>query len=158
MKASTNVNCFAKAGISKDQQKSSQSDDDNPFKELQNQIEKLCDFYPSGTTAEHVILADENVMSTVHLLTDEEVMNAVNVDNSDDEEDDDGDAVLDPVCPKVSDVWEALQVLHDYMTFSISGGDIQKKLNALSISIDRVVTAKMTGSDIFSMRYTIYFI
>ena len=97
-------------------------------------------------TAEDVISADENVMSTVPLLTDEElieeVMNAANADDADDEEDDDGDAVLDPVCPKDSDVREALQVLHDYMPFS------QQKLNVPSISVDRDVTAKMTQSDI----------
>ena len=52
----TIVNCFAKAGISKDQQKSAQSDDNDPFKDLQNQIEKLGEFYTSGTTAEESFL------------------------------------------------------------------------------------------------------
>ena len=41
VKTSTIINCFGKAGIWKDQQKSAQSDDDNPFRDLQNQIEKL---------------------------------------------------------------------------------------------------------------------
>ena len=58
------------------------------------------------------------------------------------------DVLLDPVCPKISDIREALQVLHDYMPFSLCGEDIQQKLNALSISIDRDVTAKMKQSDI----------
>ena len=57
--------CFAKAGTSKDQQKSAQSDDDDPFRDLQNKIEKLIDFYPPGTTAEDIVSADENVMSTI---------------------------------------------------------------------------------------------
>ena len=60
-KTSTIVNCFEKAGTSKDQQKSAQSDDDDPFRDLQNQIEKLGDFYPPGTTAEDVVSADKNV-------------------------------------------------------------------------------------------------
>ena len=151
VKISTVVNCFANAGISKDQQASAQSDDDDPFKDLENQIEKLGDFYPPGTTVEGVISADQNVMSTEPLLSDEElieeVMNAVNV-NDGDEADDDEDVLLDPVCPKVSDIREALQVLHDYMPFSLCGEDIQQKLNALSISIDRDVTVKMKQSDI----------
>ena len=46
VKTSTIINCFAKAGISKGQQKSAQLDDDDPFKDLQNQIEKLGDLYP----------------------------------------------------------------------------------------------------------------
>ena len=42
--------------------------------------------------------------------------------------------MLNLVCPKVSDIREALQVLHDYMPFSLGVEDIQQKLNALSIS------------------------
>ena len=90
-------------------------------------------------------------MCTVPLLTDEELIEEMNNENGDDAdngEDDDGDALLNPVCPKVSDIREALQVLHDYMPFSLSGEDIRQKFNALSISIDRDVTAKMTQSDI----------
>ena len=104
VKTSTSVNCFAKEGISKDLQETTQLDDENPFKDLQKQFKKLGDFYPPGTTVENVISA-ENVMSAVPLLTDEElieeVMKAANVDDSDNEEDDDDDTVLDPVCPKV---------------------------------------------------------
>ena len=78
------------------------------------------------------------MMSTVPLLTDEElieeVMSAANGDDADDREDDDDDALLNLVCPKVSDIREALQVLHDYMPFSLGVEDIQQKLNALSIS------------------------
>ena len=45
VKASTIVNCFAKAGNLGDQQKSAQSDEDNdPFTDIQNQIKKLNDF------------------------------------------------------------------------------------------------------------------
>ena len=44
VKIFTIVNCSAKSGISKDQQKSAQSDVDDPFRDLQNQIEKLGDF------------------------------------------------------------------------------------------------------------------
>ena len=78
------------------------------------------------------------------------MMNEVNAANGDngDEADDDEDVLLDTVCPKVSDIREALQVLHDYMPFSLIGEDIQQQLNALSISIDRDVTAKMKRSGI----------
>ena len=50
VKTSTIVNCFAKAGISKNQQKSAQSDYNDPLRDLQNQIEKLVEFYPNFTT------------------------------------------------------------------------------------------------------------
>ena len=90
-------------------------------------------------------------MCTVPLLTDEELIEEMNNENGDDAdngEDDDDDALLNPVCTKVSDIREALQVLHDYMPFSLSGEDIRQKFNALSILIGRDVTAKMTQSDI----------
>ena len=117
MKTSAIVNCFAKAGISKDQQKSALSDDD-PFRDLQNQIEKLGEFYPPDTTAEDVVSGDKNVVCTVPLLTDEELIEEMNNERGDDADngkDDDDAALLNPVCPKVSDIWKVLQVLHDHM-------------------------------------------
>ena len=75
-------------------------------------------------------------------------MNNENGDDADNGEGDDDDALLNPVCPKVSDIREALQVLHDYMPFSLSNEDIRQKFNAFSISIDGDVTMKMTQSDV----------
>ena len=51
----TVVNCFAKASISKDKQAESLSEADDPFKDLQEQMDKLAvhapEFVPEGTTA-----------------------------------------------------------------------------------------------------------
>ena len=44
VKTSTIINCFAKAGISKDQQKPAQSDDNDPFRDLQNHMKKRGEF------------------------------------------------------------------------------------------------------------------
>ena len=90
-------------------------------------------------------------MCTVPLLTDEELIEKMNIeigDDADNRGDGDDDALLNPVCPKVSDIRDALQVFHDYMSLSLSGEDIRQKFNALSVSIDRDVTAKMTQSNI----------
>ena len=89
-------------------------------------------------------------MSFLLTKTDEELIEEMNHENGDDADngEDDDDVLLNPVCPKVIDIREALQVLHDYMPFSLSGEDIRQKFNALSTSIDRDVTAKMTQSDI----------
>ena len=69
VKGCTIVNCFSKAGISKDRQKSAQLDDDDPFRELQAQIKKLGYFYPPGTTAEDVNSADEKGITTEPVLS-----------------------------------------------------------------------------------------
>ena len=73
-------------------------------------------------------------------------MNNENGDDADNGEDDYDDALLNPAFPKFSGIWEALQVLYDYMPFSLSGEDIQQKFNTLSILIDGDITAKMTQS------------
>ena len=44
VKTSTIVNCFAKAGISKDQQKSAKSDDDDPLEILKIRSKNLVNF------------------------------------------------------------------------------------------------------------------
>ena len=54
------------------------------------------------------------------------------------------DGVLDPICPKVSDVREALQVLRDYMLFSANGGEIQRIINSLTAIVESDFTAMLT--------------
>ena len=49
----------------------------------------------------------------------------MNGSNGHGDEDGDGDAVLGPACPKAGDVWDALQVLRDFMSISLNGKDIQ---------------------------------
>ena len=55
-------------------------------------------------------------------------MNDENVDYCDNNH----DGVLDPICPKVSDFRDALQVLRDYMLFSVNGGEIHRSINSLT--------------------------
>ena len=62
MKSSTVINCFETAGISKEQQNAALEDDDDPFKEIQEQMDKLAvrepNFFPDGITA------DDDAIST----------------------------------------------------------------------------------------------
>ena len=140
VKRFTIVNCFAKVSISKEQQKSTELDDDDSFKDLQNQIEMLGDFYPTGTAVEDVTSADENLMSTVPSLTDEELIEVVMNGSSDD------------------NFQDASQVLRDYMPFVRNGEDIQQMINTFAVVIDRYV--KLMQSDIrniFSTNYSTCF-
>ena len=56
----TVVNCFEKAGISKEKQSEALLDADNPFKDLQEQFDKLSvhnpKLFPEGTTANDIVL------------------------------------------------------------------------------------------------------
>ena len=87
--------------------------------------------------------------AVVYLHKDEELIEeALNGSNDNNEEDDDGDVLLGPICPKASDVQDVLQVLHDYIFFSLNGEDPQKNHNPLTMVIDRAVATKLTQSDI----------
>ena len=108
-------------------------------------------FSPDGTTAEDVISADDNVLSTEPLLTDDEIID----DTMDDEtvEDamngDDDDASREPICPKASDVRNALEVLREYMLFSTLGGEIQRNINKITgIVEDELTSEKLKQRDI----------
>ena len=74
----TVVNCFAKAGISKEKQVESLSEADDPFKDLQEQLDKLAvhapEFFPEGTTAADVVSADDSVINTEPVMTDDEIL------------------------------------------------------------------------------------
>ena len=58
------VNCFTKAGISKEKQVESLSEADGPFKDLQEQLDKLAvhapEFFPERTTAADIVSADDS--------------------------------------------------------------------------------------------------
>ena len=57
------------------------------------------------------------------------VMNNENVDRCDDND----DGVLDPICPKVSIVRDALKVLQEYMSYSVNSGEIYRNSRKLTL-------------------------
>ena len=70
----TVVNCFEKAGISKEKQSEALLDADDPFKDLQEQLDKLAvynpKFFPEGTTANDIVSVDDSLTSIEPLVTD----------------------------------------------------------------------------------------
>ena len=69
----TIVNCFEKAGISKEKKSEALLDADNPFKDLQEQLDKFAvynpNFFPEGTTANDIVSVDDSVTITEPLMT-----------------------------------------------------------------------------------------
>ena len=129
----TVVNCFEKAGISKEKQSEALLDADDPFKNLQEQLDKLAvynpEFLPEGTTTNDVVSVDDSLTSTEPLMTDDVVLCDV-LDEEGSETDDDTDGVFNgPICPQSSDVRQALDVLSEYMLLSDNGEFIHKCLN-----------------------------
>ena len=62
------VNCFEKAGISKEKQYEALLNADDPFKDLQEQLDKLAvynlEFFLQGTTANDIASVDDSLIST----------------------------------------------------------------------------------------------
>ena len=95
--SSTIVNCFAKCGISLESQEAAVSDTDDPFKELQDEIDHLRECHP-GSVPDNIdpaglVEVDEDVASTEPQLTDDEILAEFNdfpteqVDDNENEED-----------------------------------------------------------------------
>lgn len=122
-KKETVINCFAKAGISKEKKAESLSEADDPFKNLQEQLDKLAvhvpEFFPEGITAADIVSADDSVINTEPVMTDDEILlDILDQDDHATEESDNYSSHIQPSCPKSDDVRRALEVLREYMLFS----------------------------------------
>ena len=71
----TVVNCFEKSGISEEKQSEALLDPDDPFKDLQEQLDKLAvhnpEFFPEGTTTNDFVSVDNSLTSTEPLMNDD---------------------------------------------------------------------------------------
>ena len=127
---------------------------DDPFKDLQEQLDKLAvynpEFFPEGTTAYYIVSVDDSLTSTEPLMTDDVILCDV-LDEEGSETEDDRDGVSkEPICPQSSDVGQALDVLREYMLFSDSGDFIHKCLNEISVLVENKSSAKLRQADIRS--------
>ena len=147
----TVVNCFAKAGISKEKQVESLSEADDPFKDLQEQLDKLAvhapEFFPEGTTAADVVSADDSVINPV--MTDDKILfDMLDQDDHATEEGDDDTSYIQPSCPKSDEFRGALEVLHEDMLFSENGECIHQCVNQISTIVENELIAKLKQVDI----------
>ena len=112
---------------------------DNPFKDLQEQLDKLtvCNtkFIPEGTIANDIVYLDDSPTSTVPLMTDDAILCDVLDEERSETEDDTDDVSNEPICPQSSDKRQALDVLLEYILFSDNGEFIHKWLNEISLLV-----------------------
>ena len=114
-----------KTGISKEKQSEPLLDIDDPFKDIQEQLDKLPvynpEFFPEGTTTNEIVSVDDSLTSTEPLMTDDAILCDV-LDEEGSETKDDTDGVSnEPICPQSSDVHQVLDVLREYTLFSNNG-------------------------------------
>ena len=128
------VNCLEKAVILKEKQSEALLDADDPFKDPQEQLDKLavCNtkFLPEGTTANDNVSVDNSLTSTEPLMTDDAILCDVLYEEGSENEDDTNDVSNEPICPQYSDV--RLDVLREHMLFSDKGEFIHRCLNEIT--------------------------
>ena len=149
----TVVNCFAKAGISKEKQVQSLPEADDPFKDLQEQLDKLAvhapEFFPEGTTAADVVSADDSVINTEPVMTDDEILfDMLDQDDHATEEGENDTSYIQPSCPKPDEIRRALEVLREYMLFSENGECIHQCVNQINTIVENELIGKLKQVDI----------
>ena len=150
----TVANCFEKAGISKEKQSEALLDADDPFKDLQKQLDKLAvynpEFFLEGATTNDIVSLDDSLTSTETLMTDDAILCNVSDEEGSETEDDTDGVSNEPICPQSSDVPQALDVLREYTLFSDNGECIHKCLNEISVLVENELSAKLRQADIRS--------
>ena len=124
----TIINCFSKAGISKDQQVAAINDDDDPFKALTEEIESLrarkldlaLEF-----TSNNLLNVDDGLVCTESLLTDDDIIEQFTRNDDDDEcgSDDDKDDEVQVMKPTKTSLHSAIDTLMTYTMFDDELGD-----------------------------------
>ena len=111
----TVVNYFEKAGISKEKQPESLLDTNDPFKDLQEQFDKIVvyntKFFPEGTTANDKVSVDDSLTSTEPLMIDDAILCDVFDEQGSETADGTDDLSNKPYCLQPGDVREALDIL-----------------------------------------------
>ena len=127
----TIVNCFKKAKISEKDQTIAINDEDDPFKEINENLKELREKEPSlvpeHMTAEDFATVDDTVIRTSSTLTDEEILQeATQTENDEVEEIEDDDEKL--VALNTRDVENSLEILKNLSLFSEKTGDQMQDL------------------------------
>ena len=128
----TIVNCFKKAKISEKDQTIAINDEDDPFKEINENLKELTEKEPSmmpeNMAAEDFATAnDDAVITTSSTLTDEEILQETTQTENDEVENiEDDDEEL--VAPSTRAVENSLEILKNLSLFSEKRGDQMQDL------------------------------
>ena len=127
----TIVNCFKKAKISEKDQTIAINDEDDPLKEINENLKELPEKEPSlvpeNMAAEDFATVDDAVITTSSTLFDEEILQeTTHTENDEVEEIEDDDEELG--APSTRDVENSLEILKNLSLFSEKRGDQMQDL------------------------------
>ena len=121
----TILNCFREAGISPANQEAAITEEDDPFKDLLDEIDVLRnvqpDLLPEDVNASSLIDVDSEVSAVQPPLTDSEISDGDDeiIDASDDIEE------VPVECPGKTDLLNTLELLQKFSLFSANGEAVQ---------------------------------
>ena len=156
----TIVNCFKKSKVSQSKQQAAVNDDDDPFKSLQEDLEKLHeldnDAIQSNLSSESFADPDSEVVTSASFSNDDDIIaEVIEGKNEESEDDQDDEERRPPTCPSTNEVEDALETLQDHSMFSTHGDEIQSRvLNMESLLVrERIDNLKQSiVTDFFKRR------
>ena len=105
-------------------------------------------FSPEGTTAADLVSADDSVINTEQVMTDDEILfGMLDQDDHATEEGDDDTSYIQPSCPKSDEIRRALEVLREYMLFSENGECIHQCVNQINTIVENELITKLKQVD-----------
>ena len=122
----TIVNCFKKSNISQSNQQAAVNDDDDPFKSLQEDLEKLHALnndaiQPNLSAESFADLDSEVVISASFCNADDIIAEVIEGEKEESEDDQDVEESTPPTRPSTNEVEDSLKMLQDLSMFSTRG-------------------------------------
>ena len=126
----TTVNYFKEFNISQSNQQAAVNDDDDPFKSLQEDLEKLHeldnDAIQPNLSAESFANLDSEVVTSASFSNDDDIIaKFIEGENEENEDDQDDEESTPPTRPSTNEVEDALEMLQDLSMFSTRRDEIR---------------------------------
>ena len=126
----TIVNCFKKSKISQSNQQAAVNNDDDPFKSLQEDLEKLHELYRDAIqpnlSAESFADLDSEVVTSASFYNDDDIIpEVIEGENEESKDDQDNEESAPPKHPLTNEVEDMLEKLQDPSMFSTRGDEIR---------------------------------
>ena len=124
------VNCFKKSNISQSNQQAAVNDDDDSFKSLQEDLEKLHDLdddaLQPNLSAESFADLDSEVVTSASFYNDDDIIpEVIEGENEESKDDQDNEESAPPKHPLTNEVEDMLEKLQDPSMFSTRGDEIR---------------------------------
>ena len=141
------INIVKKSNISQSNQQAAVNDDDDPFKSLQEDLEKLHeldnDAIQPNLSAESFADLDSEVVTSASFSNDDDIISEViEGENEESDDDQDGEKSTPPTRPSTNEVEDALGTPQDLSMFSTREDEIHSLV--LNVNVESLLVREQT--------------